>query len=351
MGGDADQLLRGVTGQPRVGIERDAVVDGGEDGWIAGFDGEARVGGAPQQPVPFLDLAALALPAHEDALARVPLPHAVDEVEAVVAALGVACVQGVDPGSRGAQDLRVVRHLARGGVREVAQDREVDARIEIAESQHLEVLEQLGDPRDAREQRRHDDHGSRALRHAAQEVEAGKAAWRSEADKQALDDGDRHVARRKQQQQRHPGLRPGRVAVEPRVGEAAAEQEGGQEPDRPEVGGGGMGEHEASRPAMEPGPIRQVGLEIGAALADQVVADVGCAPGGAALLGLARALDGSERHPKLTLPGAVGQILHRLPVAVAAQEVHLAVGAGGVALQHALDQADRFEVLAPVERG
>ena len=227
----------------------------------------------------------------------------------------------------------------------------MDAGVEVAERQHLEVIEQLAHPLQAREQRRHHDHRPRALRHAAQEVETRQSARRGEADARALDDRDRDVARRQQQQQRHPGERPGRGAVELRVGEAAAEQEGGHERDRPQVGGGGMGEDEAPRPALGPGPIREVGLEIRAALADEVVAHVDRAPRGVALLGLARALDGSQRHPKLALPGAVGEVLHRLPVAVAAQEVHLAVGAGGVALQHALDQADRLEVLAPVERG
>ena len=48
-------------------------------------------------------------------------------------------------------------------------------------------------------------------------------------------------------------------------------------------------------------------------------------------------------------PVAVGQVLHGLAVAVAAQEVHAAVDARRVALQHPLDQADRLEVLAPVE--
>jgi hypothetical protein len=95
--------------------------------------------------------------------------------------------------------------------------------------------------------------------------------------------------------------------------------------------------------------VRHVDLEIGAALADEMVTDVDRAPGDAALSGLPRALDGPEGHPELTLPGAVGQILHRLAVAVAAQKVHAAVDGGRVTLQHPLDEAHRLEVLAPVE--
>ena len=46
-----------------------------------------------------------------------------------------------------------------------------------------------------------------------------------------------------------------------------------------------------------------------------------------ALRGLARALDRSQSHPQLRLSGGLGQLLHGLAVAVAAQEVHAPVGA------------------------
>ncbi len=111
-----------------------------------------------------------------------------------------------------------------------------------------------------------------------------------------------------------------------------------------------MGEDEAPHATQHARPVRDVDLEVGAPLADQVVADVHRAPLDTALGGLACALDGPQRHPQLPLPGAVGQVFHRLPVAVAAQEVHPAVDAGRVALQHALHEAHRLEVLAPVER-
>ena len=349
MGRDADQLLRGVARQAGVGVERDAVADGGEDGAVAGFHREARVRGSPQETVPLLDLAALALPAHEDALARVPLPHPVHEVEAVGAPLGVAGVEGLDPGTGGGQDRLVLRHLARGSVREVAEDREVDVRVEVSERQHLEVLEQLPDPLDARQERRHDDHGPRALRHPGEEVEAGEPPRSGEADAEALDDSDRHVTRRQQQEEGHPGERPRRAAVPVRVGEADAEKQDGQQADRPEVDGGGVGEDEASYATKETGTVRHVGLEIGAAPADEMVADVGRPARAAALAGLARALHRPEGHPELAVPGAVGQVLHGLAVAVAAQEVHPPVDRGRVPLQHSLDEAHRLEVLAPVE--
>ena len=46
------------------------------------------------------------------------------------------------PSMRGREDLGVVRHLLRGGVGEVGEEREVDHRIEVRERLHLEVLEE-----------------------------------------------------------------------------------------------------------------------------------------------------------------------------------------------------------------
>ena len=50
------------------------------------------------------------------------------------------------PVARGGENRRVVGQLARVGVGEVAEDREMDVRIEVAERQHLEVLEQRRRP-------------------------------------------------------------------------------------------------------------------------------------------------------------------------------------------------------------
>ena len=61
--------------------------------------------------------------------------------------------------------------------------------------------------------------------------------------------------------------------------------------------------------------------------------------------GLARALHRAQRDAHLGLAGAVGELLDRLPVAVAGEELHPPVHAGGIALQHPLDEAHRLDVL------
>ena len=82
-------------------------------------------------------------------------------------------IERLDAGTRRRQHRRVTRHVARRGVGEVAQDREVDVRIEIAERQHFEVLQQRRHRRLARQHRRHDDHRPRLGGNRTGELETG----------------------------------------------------------------------------------------------------------------------------------------------------------------------------------
>ena len=65
---------------------------------------------------------------------------------------------------------------------------------------------------------------------------------------------------------------------------------------------------------------------------------------------LTGALYRSQCDAHLGFTGRRSQFLDRLALAVAAQEIHRTVHAGGIALKHLLDETDRFEVVAPVER-
>ncbi|MEW6363227.1 MAG: hypothetical protein AB1714_01160 [Acidobacteriota bacterium] len=113
-----------------------------------------------------------------------------------------------------------------------------------------------------------------------------------------------------------------------------------------------MSEHEAAGAFGEAGTIAEVGLEVATAFADEMPADVrGTLGGRAAFCGQACALDRPQGHAQMRLSGGLGELLHGLPVAVPAQKVHVTVRTGRVALQHPLDRAHVFEVLAPVESG
>ncbi|TMQ68583.1 MAG: hypothetical protein E6K81_16510, partial [Candidatus Eisenbacteria bacterium] len=92
----ADQLTRRIARQAGIAVEREAVADARQDGRIAPPYGEARVGGAPQQPVELLDLAAFALPTHPHPLAAIPTAGAVEQVEAVRGPGRVTRVERID---------------------------------------------------------------------------------------------------------------------------------------------------------------------------------------------------------------------------------------------------------------
>ena len=66
-----------------------------------------------------------------------------EEEEAVGALRGVLRVERVDAGARRRENLGVARQRLGRGVPEVAQDREVDVRIEVAERLDLEVRDQI----------------------------------------------------------------------------------------------------------------------------------------------------------------------------------------------------------------
>ena len=85
----ADQPAHGVSRQPRIGIERDHIAHAGRNGGRLAADGqEARVDGAAQQAIQFVQLAALALPTHPDALRFVPQPSPMQEQEAIARRTG-----------------------------------------------------------------------------------------------------------------------------------------------------------------------------------------------------------------------------------------------------------------------
>ena len=69
----------------------------------------------------------------------------------------------------------------------------MDARVQVSERQHLEMLEKRVDARHARQHGRHDDHRARVSGNTVREVEAGKALRRNRPRGQTLDTCDRDV--------------------------------------------------------------------------------------------------------------------------------------------------------------
>ena len=187
---DADELAGRVPRQPGVAVERDDVAHAGQQFRVADMRGEAGIARAAEQPVELLELAPLPLPADPRLLARVPLPDPMKEVEGAGASRLGARVQRLDARRRRGEDRVVGRHHGRRRVGEVAQDGEMDVRVAVAQREHLEVLDQLGDPAYAREQRRDHDHGAMLRRDAAHEIDARQPARGPDARREPLHDGD-----------------------------------------------------------------------------------------------------------------------------------------------------------------
>ena len=97
-----------------------------------------------------------------------------------------------------------VGHLAARRVDEVAEDREVDARIDVGQRRHLEPLEQFLDLGDRGQQHRNDDHRAGVWRQPVLELETQQPSRADEQRHEPLHDDNRHFARRHQQQQRRP---------------------------------------------------------------------------------------------------------------------------------------------------
>ena len=80
----ADQALGGPPRQTRVGIEDNDKADaGGHHRRAAADRDESGVGGAPQQAIELVQLAALAFPSDPLSLSRVPQPATMQQEEAI----------------------------------------------------------------------------------------------------------------------------------------------------------------------------------------------------------------------------------------------------------------------------
>ena len=154
---------------------------------------------------------------------------------------------------------------------------------------------------DARQQRRHDDHRARVVRNADRRsrgassrrggIAQATTRWARAMAMSAAGMSSRSSERRE---------RGGRGALVPRVRRAAGEQQRRSwRRSRRGRASVACGEDEAPDPLAEPRAVRDVGLEVAAALIDQVVADVGGAIGGRS----AGRAPGGRSRPRAARPG------------------------------------------------
>src|SRR4029077_14242419 len=105
---------------------------------------ETRVRGAAQQAIELLDLSPLALPSHPEPFARVPLSKTMKQKEAIRASPRIFGVECRDPRTCCVKNLRVVRQRFGLRIGEVAEDGEVDVRVDVTERLDFEVRHQIG---------------------------------------------------------------------------------------------------------------------------------------------------------------------------------------------------------------
>src|SRR5262249_28469256 len=124
-----------------VGVERDHVAHAREQLARRGYQGEARIFGAAQEPIQLLELAAFAFPTEKPALRLGPEPASVKQEIALFAALKSA-IELRNSGARSFQQLVVRLQFLAIGVDEIGQERKVQIRFGVRERTHFELVEQ-----------------------------------------------------------------------------------------------------------------------------------------------------------------------------------------------------------------
>ena len=274
-----------------------------------------------------------------------------EQKEAIRVAGAEALIETSIPSARRRESPRR-RAVPRIGVGEIAEDREMDVRVEVAQRQHLDVLQQ----------RRHravlvsivgtttivrassgirSEKSSRGRRRGGTAQATTRCASAMAMSAAGISRSSTSAARTR-----------GRGALVPERSTPPASSSAVRSQSGPDRGASRARTPVACIAAREPRPVGDIGFEIATPPIDQVIADVGGRSADRAAGGrLACAFDRLQGDPHLRVAARRGELLDRLALPISAEEVHPPVGAGGIALQHLLDQAHRLDILAPVERG
>ncbi len=344
----ADELGNGIAGHPRVGVKCNDVPDAAWQGRRCPVERHERGSRLlPDQTVQFLEFAALPFPAHPRILGRIPLPAPVQQVEAWLAASGIATVQLGDAFVRLRQQALIVLDRLRRRIAPVGEEGEEDVRTGIAQIMHFDRRHEIVDGLGAAEQGGHDDQRALAVGDAGLEIKS-RQRLRSEhrRDHPVEETGSQLRCRDDagDDEQRHEQpWRSARGCHENRGGE----HERRRRADQGDVARNAEPEERRTEPFGHRRPIRHIAAELRRAPADQPVAWVGFG-GGEIASGLGQGKD-TPRDIELGQARATGDVLDLLPVRVAGGEIE-GREARAVA-EERIDQADALEDLAPVDCG
>ncbi len=213
----ADQAQRRVARQLGVGIQRDDIAHASQDVRLLRVVGsaaiqrhEAGVGGAAQQPVEFMELATLALPAHPAVLAGVEPAPSVQQVEAFAArGRAVPLVQRGDGLLRDADQVGVSVLNFRIRIEAVRQQGKGQVATCAGQMVDFEALDVAAQFRLAGQQRGHDDQCAQVGRNPVDQCQGREAHGASARGDCSLDQGRGHLGGGQECGQRERRQQPG----------------------------------------------------------------------------------------------------------------------------------------------
>ena len=364
VGDRAHEAADGTPWEPGVGIERDHVAHVRRRRRCRSSrhqdPGRRRTA---QDGVQLVELAALALPAHPAALGLVPLSAAVEQQEpgATARGLAVALVETVDRRPSGREQPVVAGDVLGGGVQPVREQGKPEVALAVSQVVHFEAAHLCLDIRLARQERGDDDQCSQLGWDAAVEIEPRQGSRAEHVGDCPVDERDGKVGRRAEAEDRDEQDPRAGSGADPGQKEGDGKDEGGDDRDRAEVAGEPGPHVGPSQPHVDRHANLELALEGGAAIRDQVIAGILVA-GRARRVGIAgsprrvgiagsprrvRGCCGPSRDLNLGQPGAPGQVLDGMPVAISGGEVHVPERAA--LAESFVDQADALDEGGPVE--
>ena len=342
MGHRADQPGRGSPRQPGIGIEGDDETNTRGD--LARQ--ERRVSGAAKKAIQLVEFAALALPPHPRALARVPHAPAMEEQESLGAPLrAMKPVETSDSLARGGERLLVPRLVLARRIRPVGEQREAKIAVRIRQIVHFQALDLLVHCSRVTQHRRHDDHRPQVRGHTVTQLEPWEDVRRDQCGGRTIQQRDCQVGCRHdgQEPEHEQGDQSRACCVGSKEGQRKDDR--GEDHERSEIPGHRRRDIGAQQSTRRGCPDPQCQLEGQASIPDEV--EAGILPPlieSALRVEHCRSSDlelGAARAPRELFDG--------VPVAVAGREVH---GEVGRALSKRLvDEAHALEERGPVERG
>ena len=134
----ADEFAGGIARQRGIGVQREDVLDRGEDRQVADDLGERFARTAAEQRVELFELAPLALVAHPEMFVRIPHARPVKEMKDRYTCGVVPGIQRLDAFAHQPQQFRVVGLRRIGGVAEVGEECEKQVRVAIPQVPDLQ---------------------------------------------------------------------------------------------------------------------------------------------------------------------------------------------------------------------